>query len=131
EDWEAHRAGIAQSLAPAGALESELAGRVALCLWRLRRVAAYETGVTAVGLEEAAEEARRVTPAPFETPGGEEPVAAQLQKARESLEERRETADLGEGALDLLRRLPDLPDEAPVNPDDAYGALQDASGELP
>jgi hypothetical protein len=43
---------MVQSLAPAGALEQELAGRVALSLWRLRRVAAFETAVTAAGLEE-------------------------------------------------------------------------------
>ena len=54
-EWERHRAGVVQSLAPAGGLEAELADRVALSLWRLRRAAAYETAVTAVGLEEAAQ----------------------------------------------------------------------------
>src|SRR5436190_1169471 len=34
-DWEAHRAGILDSLAPAGLLETRLAERVALLLWRL------------------------------------------------------------------------------------------------
>ncbi len=42
EDWEAHRAGILDSLAPVGHLEMVLADRVALLLWRLHRVAAYE-----------------------------------------------------------------------------------------
>ena len=50
EDWQAHHDGILRSLAPAGTLEQCLAERVALCLWRPQRVAAYETGVTAVGL---------------------------------------------------------------------------------
>src|SRR5262245_41405956 len=49
-DWEAHRAGILQSLAPVGALEEALAERVCLCLWRQRRVILYEVGVTAAGL---------------------------------------------------------------------------------
>lgn len=43
EDWEAHRAGIRASLQPVGPLETELAERVALLLWRLRRVARFET----------------------------------------------------------------------------------------
>ncbi len=42
EDWEAHRAGVVESLAPGGHLETVLAERVAFLLWRLRRVAAYE-----------------------------------------------------------------------------------------
>jgi hypothetical protein len=118
-------AGIVQSLAPADALESELAGRVALCLWRLRRVVAYETGVTAVGLDEAAEEAQRVRPDPFEKTGEDKPVAAWLQKARKDLENKREPVAMWEGSLTLQRDLPDLPDHAPVNGDDAYGLLSD------
>jgi hypothetical protein len=131
EEWEAHRTGIVQSLAPAGALETELAGRVALCLWRLRRVAAYEIGVTAVGLEEAVEEAQRVKPDPLAPLGQEKPVAARLQKAREDLEKKRELVAMWEGSLRLLRDLPGLPDEAGVCGDDAYGLLEDISGELP
>jgi len=42
EDWEAHRVGVLASLAPEGHLEVTLAERVALVLWRLRRVARYE-----------------------------------------------------------------------------------------
>jgi hypothetical protein len=53
KEWETHRDGIIESLAPAGRLEEELAERVALCLWRLRRVMAYETGVVANDLANA------------------------------------------------------------------------------
>ena len=42
EDWEAHRAGVVASLALQGYLEETLAERIALLLWRLRRVARYE-----------------------------------------------------------------------------------------
>src|SRR5581483_10536898 len=59
DDWQAHRDGIVRSLAPAGGLETALAERVALSLWRLRRVASYETAVTALGIEEVAEEMQR------------------------------------------------------------------------
>ncbi len=47
EDWEAHRAGVLESLAPADYLETVLAERVALAAWRLRRVTAYEVAETA------------------------------------------------------------------------------------
>jgi hypothetical protein len=40
EDWEAHHKGIVASLAPAGALEGELADRVALLLWKSQSPAA-------------------------------------------------------------------------------------------
>ncbi len=43
EAWERHLAGTLESLAPEGHLEIVLAERVALCLWRLNRVARYET----------------------------------------------------------------------------------------
>ena len=41
-EWDAHLAGILASLAPEGGLETALASRAALALWRLQRVAAYE-----------------------------------------------------------------------------------------
>lgn len=41
-EWETHRVGVLESLAPVGHLETVLAERVALLLWRLNRVAAYE-----------------------------------------------------------------------------------------
>ncbi len=43
EDWEAHRAAIVDSLGPQGGMEQMLAERVALCSWRLNRVALYES----------------------------------------------------------------------------------------
>ena len=49
--WEAHLAGTLASLAPVGHLETVLAERVALILWRMDRVARYEREVTAVGQE--------------------------------------------------------------------------------
>src|ERR687889_1008753 len=43
EDWEAHGAGVLESLKPVGHLETVLAERVALLSWRLHRVTRYET----------------------------------------------------------------------------------------
>src|SRR5262245_16802427 len=69
EDWEAHRDGIVAGLAPVGALEVTFAERVALCAWRLRRVARYETAMIAVGQENLAERFQRkdrpVKPSPL------------------------------------------------------------------
>ena len=42
DEWRVHRDGVIASLAPVGSLETKLAERVALLLWRLNRVIAYE-----------------------------------------------------------------------------------------
>lgn len=47
EEWEEHRTGILESLAPVGKLEAVFADRVALILWRLQRVVRYESEVVA------------------------------------------------------------------------------------
>jgi len=43
EDWQEHREGIEASLAPTDHFESCLAERIALLLWRVRRVTAFKT----------------------------------------------------------------------------------------
>ncbi|MGH9197596.1 MAG: hypothetical protein ACRD1T_17865 [Acidimicrobiia bacterium] len=45
-DWKRHRDATIKSLAVEGHLETELAERIALLLWRLKRVARYETDMT-------------------------------------------------------------------------------------
>lgn len=59
EDWEAHRAGLLASLAPEGHLEIALAERVALQLWRLHRVARYETESIALAQERVEDDVAR------------------------------------------------------------------------
>ena len=51
EDWQEHRDGILENLAPVGRLEVNLAERVALLTWRLHRVIRYETGAIAISQE--------------------------------------------------------------------------------
>src|SRR5215216_1558426 len=51
EDWQAHGEGVLESLQPEGHLETVLAERVALLLWRLHRVTRYETGAIATAQE--------------------------------------------------------------------------------
>ena len=45
-EWERYLKGITENLAPEGALEEELAARIASLLWRLRRVTRHETATT-------------------------------------------------------------------------------------
>lgn len=52
-EWQAHREGVLQSLAPVGHLEQVLAEKIALTLWRQARIAAYETLRTNQRLERA------------------------------------------------------------------------------
>jgi hypothetical protein len=139
EDWEAHRDGVLASLLPVGALEESLANRVALCLWRLGRVAAYETAVTAVGLELAEERFH-----PRERPDGLDradndfgeligtlPPEAALPRALQQLQDRRQSLKEGKETLGLLERLLGLPDETPVTGNDAWGIFQALLEALP
>lgn len=125
EDWQTHEAGVLESLSPVGALERELAGRVALCLWRLQRVARYETAVTVVALEEIDDDARG-------GPLSQDPYsdASRLKKALQKIEDKRETAQLWEGTLRLLQQFQELPDDKAVDGDDVHGLLEDLGGEL-
>src|SRR5262249_9828028 len=137
--WQAHRDGIFHSLAPVGALEEALAGRVALCSWRLERAARYETAVTAVGLEMLKEQLWSAQPASklhgllrdLEEEEGSHPPEAALAKALKKLDEKRDSVEGWEGTLRLFELLPGLADTAPVNGDDVYGLLVDVAGELP
>lgn len=51
DEWAAHRAGVVESLAPAGLLEVNLAERAALLLWRLQRLARYEAETITAAME--------------------------------------------------------------------------------
>jgi hypothetical protein len=124
EDWQEHEAGVVQSLAPAGALERELAARVALCLWRLRRVTRYETAVTAVGLDEVAEVVCQAG-GRFAPPGQPEPDPIRLHKALDDLATKRQGVDAWADSFRLMQALPGLSDDAHVDGGDAYGVLQD------
>jgi hypothetical protein len=139
EDWEAHRAGVLQSLAPVGPLEQSLAERVALCVWRMKRVAVYETAVAAVGLEEIAERLRprprtratmRVDQLNEEQEDGL-PLPEALGKALKEQQEAWKELETVEQRLRLLERLPEMPDDGPVRGDDAWHCFEDFLAALP
>jgi hypothetical protein len=139
EDWEAHWDGILASLSPVGALEESLVNRVALCLWRLGRVAAYETAVTAVGLELAEERFHPRERADgldragndLGEPIGTLPPEAALPKALQQLQDKRQGLKEGQETLDLLERLPDLADDTPLDGDDAWAVFNGLMEALP
>ncbi|OWK45616.1 hypothetical protein [Fimbriiglobus ruber] len=121
DDWDRHRAGVLASLAPVGTLEEALADRVAVCLWRLRRVVAYETAVSVTGLEEAADP----------DPGAEpEPDLRRLKKLDRRLAEARDALEVGVETSALFDRLPGLADDAAVSGAAAEGLFDDVNNVL-
>jgi hypothetical protein len=122
-DWEEHQAGIFRSLAPLGALEEALAQRVALCLWRQRRVILYEVGVTAAGLAEVGEEVRAQTEGNLSFPDQEVPDTVKLQQLLQELEEKREHFRSGQRVVHLLEALPSAADGGAVNGEDVFDLL--------
>jgi hypothetical protein len=51
--WDEHRTGVLASLKPVGALEVNLAERVAITLWRLQRLSRYEAATIGTAVEDA------------------------------------------------------------------------------
>jgi hypothetical protein len=124
EDWQAHRDGILQSLAPSDGIESALAERVALSLWRLHRVTSYETAITAIGIDEVEDDTRREAEDASANLGANKSPAFLLAEAEKQLEDARKQLADQDGADRLLAQLPKLPDHAPVNGEEAGGVLQ-------
>lgn len=53
DEWDAHRAGIIESLTPVGLLEVTFAERAALLLWQLARLARYQAAIATTAVEDA------------------------------------------------------------------------------
>jgi hypothetical protein len=138
EDWETHRAGVFGSLAPAGALEEALAERVALCLWRQRRVIAYETATTALAMDEITEAAHRQSQQVNHrflkvAPDCGQADQLRLATAETQLAEAQETWEVSAAAYRLLEQLTGLVDSSRVNSGVVSMAFMDftaAAGEL-
>jgi hypothetical protein len=132
EDWEAHQAGIMQSLAPVGALETRLAERVALLLWRLDRVARYETAVTTIGLDEVDD-----APAPSDD-DDDNPLSSILgrnpdpiKKATKDLKRDRTILAELDVALEGARRFPGMADGEALAYETAFRLWESAHNDLP
>jgi hypothetical protein len=129
EDWQVHRAGILESLAPAGLLETRLAERAALLLWRLERVARYETAVIRVGLDEAADPPQ--APDALTSIRDDKADNATLEKATEMLAKQRKNLSGAEAGLQAVEQLPSLAEDAPLSYDAAFSILEAAYNALP
>jgi hypothetical protein len=104
-DWETHRAGIRASLQPVGSLETEFAERVALLLWRLRRIARFETAAILGG------DARRQE---FEGDLAAIPTYGYHIRARVTPEEAQTTVEQLRGCVQALEALATLPADTPL-----------------
>ncbi len=106
ESWQGHRGAILASLAAQGALEEALAERVALLLWRLGRVARYETATIATLQERIDDDIVREWDfaSSFSPPPG-----ATIDHGR-TLAEVRGKAGRARSEAKLLRRFPAFPD---------------------
>lgn len=118
EEWEAHRAAIAQDLAPVGAMELTLAERIARLSWRLRRVDRYECASIAVARE-------RVE---FDFAVSRSRLGDQAASVADA-EVRRDAA---RRCLDIVEHLLEVPPDTPLAADDVeqlLGDLADAADE--
>ena len=111
EDWEEHRDGMLEDLAPQGRLEFALAVRVALLSWRLHRVTRYETESIALLQEEAEDDLARERRCDS-GPDHPEVVRSNAKSARE---EHR-----------LLKRFAKMDDDKPLSALDADSVIWDA-----
>jgi hypothetical protein len=102
EDWEAHREGVIESLVPVGHLETVLAERVAMLLWRLGRANRYEREVVAVGQEKIEEKHFE-----YDKEYGSVDILCKVVKQHQRLQR-------------LIDRLPTMKSESAVLAEDAY-----------
>ncbi len=113
EDWEAHHAGVLASLAPEGHIETVLAERVALQLWRLHRVARYEA-LSIVTAQQAVE--GEVIQQLRGGPAGHPPPAVQLETVEQQLAAQRER-------LRPFQQFPLMGDEVPLSGEEAEALI--------
>lgn len=133
EEWEVFRAGVTASLTPVGTLEAELADRVAALAWRLRRAAAFETGVTAGRIDAASAAARGgQKPGPFDRLRGNDlPVVRTFADVQQEREAARDNAAGAADEKGGFTRLRDASDADSIKPDAAYSLLLNANGYTP
>ncbi len=111
EDWEKHRDGVLESVAPEGHLELVLAERVALLSWRLHRVTRFETESIVLYQEQIEEDLARERRFGSRVLGAEHP-----EEVRWKLKDAQRTHR-------TLKKLPGLPGDKHLSGGDAAGVL--------
>ncbi len=129
-EWDRFRGEVVADLAPVGSVEEALAERVALLLWRLRRVSAFETAVVTQQSDEAARRVRGEDESdhlfllyPAATP----PTPVRLRRQAEELER---FLSAGERLTVLLAQLAGTP-AAPWSGADAVFLVEQVCRYLP
>jgi hypothetical protein len=137
KEWEQYREGILLSLAPVGTLEEELAGRVALCLWSLRRVVAFETAAATAGIEQVDDE-RRIAAEKLDDPivrlrsPHEQPDHIRLTLAEQGLKTEQLSLSNREAGLVLVEQLvAGVDDATSIDGYSAYTLIGWANDALP
>jgi hypothetical protein len=132
EAWEQFRDAVVDDLTPVGALEEELAERVAVLSWRLRRVTSYEAGVVTRNSDRAAlrasgelepDELTRLTHRSDAPPTLKE-MGTRVQWARDEVARY-------EHQSHLFAELATSADDTPLSGADALLLLRDVSDYLP
>ena len=118
-EWTAHREAVLGDLAPAGYLEKVLAERVALQLWRLRRVARYERDAAAVGLETLPERVAKSHREAFLSSTMDKDLS-DPKKAEARMKDNQEV-------LDLVGKLPNLSANTRLNQELAANVISEAA----
>ena len=134
KDWNAHLAGIVEALAPVGTLEIDLAGRVALMTWRLRRVVVYETAAIAAGINSATAKVRgerdeNDSPTGFSSRHFDN--SRTWARVRNERNNSRQVIASCEHTRDQLRQLVDAPDDQKYYGQDAMFLLREATEYTP
>ena len=114
-DWESHRDGIIENLAPVGRLEITLAERVALLSWRLHRVTRYETETITLSQEQVEEDIHKR--ATFLRSFRESPYASTHPK------DIRFEAEHNKKVHNVLKRFPSLEPAKTLKGDDASSVV--------
>ena len=131
--WEEYRDAMVADLTPVGVLETELADRVALLSWRLRRVSGFEAGAVARNSDKAARKARGDDPVD-ERLGITAPPPVTPKNVQLILDRVTWAENAGRSAERLSRVLTGLagpPGEAAIDGSDAVFVLRRLSDYLP
>jgi hypothetical protein len=119
DDWDQHLAGTLASLTPVGHLETVMAERIALLLWRLHRVARYEREMIALGQErvvgDVALSRKREISVDKTGPDHPNDLRAALHKAQHTLK--------------VLAQMYRRPDDEPVTGEEAELVLSEIADE--
>jgi hypothetical protein len=132
KDWDGHRGAVLDALAPADGIEQVLAERVALCSWRLNRVAVYEAETVQAAQEGVVDHVRDRRKSRLEH---ERLFAAQGEMVRTDLgilieahpQNILDDAELARATHKTVEKLFDAPPDAPVNGADAASVLDIAA----